>query len=63
MTLAAINAKSDDLSGMKENVIVGHKIPAGTGIRDYDDLIVGSRAEYEAVMEAASRTLIPTTEE
>ncbi|MDR0970452.1 MAG: DNA-directed RNA polymerase subunit beta' [Lentimicrobiaceae bacterium] len=55
LTLASINAKTDDLSGMKENVIVGHKIPAGTGLRDYDDLIVGSRAEYEAVMETAAR--------
>jgi DNA-directed RNA polymerase subunit beta' len=53
LTLAAINAKSDELNGLKENVIVGHKIPAGTGLREYDDLIVGSREEYEAVMEAA----------
>lgn len=55
LTLAAINAKSDELNGLKENVIVGHKIPAGTGLREYDDLIVGSREEYEAVMEAASK--------
>jgi DNA-directed RNA polymerase subunit beta' len=55
LTLAAINAKSDELNGLKENVIVGHKIPAGTGLREYDDLIVGSREEYEAVMEAAAR--------
>ncbi len=55
LTLAAINAKSDELKGLKENVIVGHKIPAGTGLREYDDLIVGSREEYEAVMEAASK--------
>lgn len=61
LTLASINAKSDELKGLKENVIVGHKIPAGTGLREYDDLIVGSRAEYEAVMEAASRTLKPET--
>jgi DNA-directed RNA polymerase subunit beta' len=55
LTLAAINAKSDELNGLKENVIVGHKIPAGTGLKEYDDLIVGSREEYEAVMEAAAR--------
>jgi len=55
LTLAAINAKSDELNGLKENVIVGHKIPAGTGLREYDELIVGSREEYEAVMEAAAR--------
>ncbi|MDA3942747.1 MAG: DNA-directed RNA polymerase subunit beta' [Bacteroidetes bacterium] len=57
LTLASINAKSDSLLGLKENVIVGHKIPAGTGLREYEDLIVGSRTEYEAVMETASRTL------
>ncbi|MDO8897038.1 MAG: DNA-directed RNA polymerase subunit beta', partial [Bacteroidales bacterium] len=57
LTQASINAKSDMLKGLKENVIVGHKIPAGTGLPDYDDLIVGSRSEYEAVMETASRSL------
>ncbi|MGE4540909.1 MAG: DNA-directed RNA polymerase subunit beta' [Bacteroidales bacterium] len=62
LTLASINAKSDELMGLKENVIVGHKIPAGTGLREYEDLIVGSRAEYDAVMEAASRTLRPEVE-
>ncbi|HOI31856.1 MAG: DNA-directed RNA polymerase subunit beta' [Bacteroidales bacterium] len=62
LTLASINAKSDELMGLKENVIVGHKIPAGTGLREYEDLIVGSRAEYDAVMEAASRTLKPEIE-
>ncbi len=44
---AAINAKEDFLLGLKENVIVGHKIPAGTGLRDYQDIIVGSQKEYE----------------
>ena len=38
---------------MKENVIVGHKIPAGTGLREYEDIIVGSKEEYNAVMEQA----------
>lgn len=47
LTVAAINAKSDELLGLKENVIVGHLIPAGTGLREYDDLIVGSREEFE----------------
>ena len=47
LTNAAISAKTDKLLGMKENVIVGHKIPAGTGLREYDDLIVASREEYE----------------
>jgi DNA-directed RNA polymerase subunit beta' len=55
LTQAAIAAKSDDLLGLKENVIVGHKIPAGTGLREYDDIIVGSKEEYDIVMESASR--------
>jgi DNA-directed RNA polymerase subunit beta' len=50
LTQAAINAKQDDLLGLKENVIVGHLIPAGTGLREYDNLIVGSREEYETLM-------------
>ncbi len=49
LTLAAINAKQDTLQGLKENVIVGHKIPAGTGLREYEDIIVGSKEEFEAL--------------
>jgi DNA-directed RNA polymerase subunit beta' len=52
LTQASINAKSDELNGLKENVIVGHLIPAGTGLRDYENLIVGSKEEYEALMAA-----------
>ena len=44
---AAINGKTDLLEGLKENVIVGHLIPAGTGQREFDKLIVGSRDEFE----------------
>jgi len=44
---AAIRGKMDDLMGLKENVIVGHKIPAGTGGREFDDIIVGSIEDYE----------------
>ncbi len=51
LTLAAINAKTDTLEGMKENVIVGHKLPAGTGLREYDDLVVGSKEDYEQFTE------------
>ena len=50
LTQASIQAKRDDLLGLKENVIVGHKIPAGTGLREYENLIVGSMEEYEAMM-------------
>lgn len=49
LTQAAISAKTDYLEGMKENVIVGHKIPAGTGLADYNDIIVGSKADFEQV--------------
>jgi DNA-directed RNA polymerase subunit beta' len=44
---ASVNGKRDDLLGLKENVIVGHLIPAGTGLRDYENIIVGSKEEYE----------------
>ena len=47
---AAVNGKIDNLEGLKENVIVGHKIPAGTGMRDYDHIIVGSREEYDEII-------------
>jgi DNA-directed RNA polymerase subunit beta' len=54
LTQATIQAKSDELTGLKENVIVGHKIPAGTGLRDYNDIIVSSKSEYEALQAKAS---------
>ena len=47
---AAINGKSDTLEGMKENVICGHLIPAGTGQREFDKVVVGSREDYERMM-------------
>jgi DNA-directed RNA polymerase subunit beta' len=47
---AAINGKVDRMLGLKENVIVGHLIPAGTGLRDYEKLVVGSKEEYEALL-------------
>ncbi|WP_116769914.1 DNA-directed RNA polymerase subunit beta' [Maribacter litoralis] len=47
---AAVSGKVDTLEGLKENVIVGHKIPAGTGMRDYDSIIVGSKEEYDEIM-------------
>lgn len=49
---AAVSGKIDDLSGLKENVIVGHLIPAGTGLREYEKYIVGSKEEYERLMAA-----------
>jgi DNA-directed RNA polymerase subunit beta' len=47
---ASIRGKSDYLQGLKENVIVGHLIPAGTGVRDYNNIIVGSKEEYDALL-------------
>ena len=44
---AAVSGKVDELEGLKENVIVGHRIPAGTGMRAYDTIIVGSKEELE----------------
>jgi len=56
LTEAAIAAKRDDLLGLKENVIVGHLVPAGTGLRDYRDIVVGSKSELEA-LQAANEAL------
>jgi DNA-directed RNA polymerase subunit beta' len=44
---AAVSGKVDHLEGLKENVIVGHRIPAGTGMRRYESIIVGSKEEFE----------------
>ena len=49
---AAVAGKIDTLEGLKENVIVGHRIPAGTGMREYDNTIVGSQDEYQELMAA-----------
>ncbi|MBN1768777.1 MAG: DNA-directed RNA polymerase subunit beta' [Prolixibacteraceae bacterium] len=48
---AAINGKIDDLNGLKENVICGHLIPAGTGLKEYKNLVVGSKEEYDRLVE------------
>ncbi len=47
---AAINGKTDTLEGMKENVICGHLIPAGTGLPEYERIIVGSKDEIEGII-------------
>ena len=54
LTNAAVQAKRDNLEGLKENVIVGHKIPAGTGLREYEDVIVGSQEDYQQLASADS---------
>jgi DNA-directed RNA polymerase subunit beta' len=48
---AAISGKEDHLLGLKENVIVGHLIPAGTGVRHFQNMIVGSKEVYEKLIE------------
>ncbi|HMZ45366.1 MAG TPA: DNA-directed RNA polymerase subunit beta' [Chitinophagaceae bacterium] len=52
LSTAAINGKVDYMTGLKENVITGHLIPAGTGQREFDNLIVGSKEEYELLTAA-----------
>lgn len=47
---AAINGKVDRLEGLKENVICGHLIPAGTGQRDFDRLVVGAKDDFDRIM-------------
>ncbi len=47
---AAIHGKVDRLEGLKENVICGHLIPAGTGQRDFDKLVVGTKEDFDRVM-------------
>ena len=59
---AAIRGKVDTLEGMKENVICGHLIPAGTGLREFDKLIVGSKEEYER-MQANRKNVLDFVEE
>ena len=59
---AAIRGKSDNLEGMKENVIAGHLIPAGTGLREFDKIIVGSKEEYER-MQANKKNVLDFAEE
>ena len=55
LTDAAVSAKTDHLKGLKENVIVGHLIPSGTGLREYENIIVGSREEYDLLMASKSK--------
>jgi DNA-directed RNA polymerase subunit beta' len=59
---AAIRGKEDFLEGMKENVIAGHLIPAGTGLREYEKIIVGSKEEYER-MQANKKNVLDFDDE
>ena len=61
LSQASINAKRDEMLGLKENVITGHQIPAGTGLKDFDNLIVGSKEEYDLLR--TSREVLQYDEE
>lgn len=61
LSQAAINGKRDFLMGLKENVITGNLIPAGTGMREFDDMVVGSKEEFELLM--ANRDVLQFDEE
>ena len=56
---AAVNGKVDMLDGLKENVIVGHKIPAGTGLKKYNNLVVGNKVELDSMLNTSK----PSVEE
>jgi DNA-directed RNA polymerase subunit beta' len=60
---AAIRGKADRLVGLKENVIVGHLIPAGTGQRKFEGLIVGSEDEYDRLAETPATPVRPKEKE
>lgn len=59
---ASIRGKADHLIGLKENVIVGHLIPAGTGVRTFDNVIVGSQEEYDALTAKKSEVMTESAE-
>ncbi len=61
LSQASITGKTDQLLGLKENVITGNLIPAGTGMREFDELIVGSKEEFELLM--ANRDVLQFDEE
>ena len=58
---AAINGRCDHLEGMKENVICGHLIPAGTGLREFDKIVVTNREDYDRTL-ASRKTLLDYVE-
>jgi len=60
---AAINGKVDYLEGMKENVICGHKIPAGTGLREYDRIVVGGKDDIDEIFDNDDEVIETSREE
>ena len=60
---AAVSGKQDHLLGLKENVIVGHLIPAGTGARDFQNLVVGSQDDYDIALGVKNEEVVEETAE
>ena len=59
---AAVSAKEDHLGGLKENVIVGHLIPAGTGVRKWHNMIEGSQEEFDRLTAAGEAEEVDVVE-
>jgi DNA-directed RNA polymerase subunit beta' len=62
LSTASINGSQDKLLGLKENVIIGHLIPAGTGLQEFENLVVGSKEEYEKLLATKREMLVPIEE-
>ncbi|MBI4946755.1 MAG: DNA-directed RNA polymerase subunit beta' [Bacteroidetes bacterium] len=62
LSTGACEGRMDDLSGLKENVIVGHLIPAGTGLREYEKIIVGSKEEFDRLMASKTESTVEEQE-
>ena len=60
---AAVSGKVDYMRGLKENVIVGHKIPAGTGMRKYDNMTVGSKEDLNNMLEKSEESVEVTSKD
>ena len=58
---AAIRGTVDNLAGLKENVIIGHQIPAGTGVK-FKDVVVGSKLALENISDAAADSVLEKAE-
>jgi DNA-directed RNA polymerase subunit beta' len=63
LSTASIHASTDRLMGLKENVIIGHLIPAGTGLPEFENLVVGSKEEYERLLASKREMMVEMDEE
>jgi len=60
---AAILGKVDNLDGLKENVICGHLIPAGTGLREFENMVVFSKEDYDQISQSNQAVEVGVEEE